>query len=831
MDKMDFASLSKAEILRKLNSSEEGLSSSETVRRLEIYGQNLLKKNSTSIFKIFAKQFTSSLIYLLVVASGFSFLLKDYSDGILILSILLINALLGFFQEYHSEKAIEKLEKLINHQILVKRDGENTLVEEKLIVPGDIVTVKEGDIVPADIVVLSSDDLSLNESQLSGESVPIEKQDKSVLFAGSVVEKGEGVGIVYATGYKTELGKIASLSENTKKITQYEKSLHQFSSYLMRVTLFTLIIVFVAKLLIVGNFNNIPSLFLFIIALAITVIPEALPVIATVTLSRGALLLAKKHVIVKRLSSLEDLGNINLLCTDKTGTLTQNQMTISDLVSEYKLLFQKFAIATIEFDEKRKRMRNSYDSAFLSYIPEKIQKEAEKYKQIEDLAFDPDAKRRRVVIKDTTDNKHYLVVVGSTHTLLTISTTDKKNGYLKEIQADGLKGIRTLAISYKEINYDEDFDALKHEKDLLFLGFVKLIDPLRPEAARTIELAEKLGIQIKILTGDNKEVAQFVGQEVGLIKKGGKIYTGNDLEVMSEEEFKSAINSSEIFAEITPQQKYDIIKTLKENYVVGYQGDGINDAPSLKLADVGIAVNTATDVAKDSSEIILLRKDLYVIIEGIRYGRAIFVNINKYIKYTMVGNFGNFFALAGLYLISFDLPLLAIQLLLTSLITDLPHIFIYSDNVDLNQLKKPQAFNIRSLMFISIILGTLTTLFEFIFFAFVKSQSPSSAQTSLFLFLTFIQLIVIFSIRNNNYFWRGKRPSFLLALGTLVVFILSIGLTYLPFFAKLFSFTILPIQVFVFVILITGVYFISLDFMKVWYYELLQLKTGASKFI
>src|SRR5258708_9174774 len=340
MKKQDIIHVSYKEVLTELNTTTDGLSSDEAKKRLQKYGENSLMRETNSALKIFVKQFKSSLVYLLGLAALLSFFLRDLSDGIVITIVLLINTLLGFIQEYRSEKAIEKLSKLISKQSLVVRSGTTELIDEKLLTVGDIVILREGDIVPADIKLLHDDDFSVNESQLTGESLPVVKRtnatnDMSLVFAGSIIEKGDARGIVYAIGNNTQLGSIASLSQTTKKITQYEKQLQSFSGFLMRMIFFTLVLVFGAKLIITHDLTHLTDLLLFIIALSITVIPEALPVIATVTLSQGALRLAKKHVIVKRLSSIEDLGNVNVLCTDKTGTLTQNKLRIKQVISHH----------------------------------------------------------------------------------------------------------------------------------------------------------------------------------------------------------------------------------------------------------------------------------------------------------------------------------------------------------------------------------------------------------------------------------------------------------------------------------------------------------------
>jgi Mg2+-importing ATPase len=825
LTKTDIENQTTEELISKLQSSADGLTDLEASSRLVSFGPNILKNEAKiTVLKLIASQFKSALIYMLVLASTLAFLLRDFSDGFIILAILIINTGLGFYQEYRSQNAVAKLQKLVSKEALVKRDGKESLIVEHLIVPGDVVILREGDVVPADIKLIHSSDLSVNESQLTGESAPVLKSNSgpgSLVFAGSIVERGEAEGIVYATAKNTEIGKIAHLSSTTTRITQYEKSLSAFSSFLVKVTFLTLSIVFVLKLIITHDVSHITALGLFIVALAITVVPEALPVIVTVTLSTGAMRLTKRHVIAKTLTAVEDLGNITLLCSDKTGTLTENRQTVKNLIADDVLLFQKLAIASLEsLDEKRKKFQSSFDKAFLDYVPADIQKQVQGYERLQELPFDPSARRRRVVYRDT--KKTYLVEVGSVETLLAISKETKKDKYLKIIQEDGKNGLRHLGIAYKEIAYTnkDDFDIMKHEKDLKFVGFVALEDPLRPTAKHTIVLAEKLGVAIKILSGDSKEVTEYVAREVGLISSKQTVYTGDDLETMSDREFSRAVQDNNAFARLNPEQKYRIIEVLKLNNVVGYQGDGINDAPALKLADVAIAVNNATDVAQDSADILLLRSDLGVIVNGISYGRSIFSNINKYIRFTMVSNFGNFFAISALYLISgANLPLLPIQLVLTSLLTDLPCITIATDNVNPAELVLPSKFNVHSLMFISMFLGSITALFEIMYYAVIKNQPTGVAQTGLYLFLTLVALIVIFSIRNKDHFWRAPKLSKAMVLSFGLVTIISVVTIYIDLTKRLFSFSALPIEILAITLAITIFYVFVLDTVKTWFYR------------
>jgi Mg2+-importing ATPase len=384
------------------------------------------------------------------------------------------------------------------------------------------------------------------------------------------------------------------------------------------------------------------------------------------------------------------------------------------------------------------------------------------------------------------------------------------------VASDGKQGLRDLALAYRELPTSGPIDIPQEEQQLTFLGVVTLADPLRPTAKQTIERAESLGVAVKILSGDSREVAAYIGNQIGL---GGDVYTGEELANMPPEELQRVVNSCNVFARVSPAQKYTIIEALKREHVVGYQGDGINDAPALKLADVALAVDTATDVAKESADIVLLNQDLGVIINGIQQGRIIFLNIDKYLKYTLVGNFGNFFALAILYLLSLNLPLLPVQLLLSSLITDVPLITIASDRVDSKEATSPEKYNTRSLILISMVLGVPTSLFELLYFALVSSRPLPFVQTSMFLFLTLLQFIVIISIRNRDYFWRGVRPSTLLASAIALAVAISFALPYIPATARLFSFTPLPLQELAIVVGLALVYLVVLDVIKVWYYR------------
>ena len=708
MEKAVAAVTAPANLLKQLDSSESGLTAQQVADRRREYGENALTREHATALRVLARQFQSSLVYFLVVAAVLSFATKDVSDGAIITSILLINAVLGFSQEYRSERAVEKLALLISDKVLVRRGAAAVLVDMVDLVPGDIVILKEGDVVPADIKLIDAADAEVDESQLTGESVRVAKAvqatdatggDTSLLFTGSTVENGELTGVIYATANDTALGKIAALSTSIRKVTQYEQSLRAFSGLLMKIVGGSLAVTVLIKIALNGGFHHITELLIFVVALAVAVVPEALPVIATLTLSRGALKLAKEKVVVKRLSSLEDLGNVTLLCTDKTGTLTEGKATITRLVSSDDDLFEAFASASIDPDSKgREGTQTAFDAAFDRYVPDDVKQQAKAYSIADEVPFHPDDRRRRVLLAKQGTDTRFLVVIGSPETLLDIAACSTKQQYIDEIAAEGRQGMRHLAIAYRQLAPSDTGDIRSLERNLSFLGFVTLSDPLREGIPATIATARQIGVAVKILTGDSVEVAAYVGRQVGLLAGDSKVCSGDDVSRMSSGDLAEIARTASVFARVSPQQKYALVEALKHHDVVGYQGDGINDAPSLKLADVGIAVDSATDVAKANADIILLDKDLSVIINAIRYGRVTFANINKYIKYTMVGNFGNFMALTVLYLLATNLPLLPRQLLLVSLLTDLPLVAIATDSVDAADLERPDKYSASAVL-------------------------------------------------------------------------------------------------------------------------------------
>lgn len=801
-----------------------GLNTKQIEYRRQVNGSNTFKKDRVSALKMFLGQFINPLSFILIAASALAIFMGEISDAAVIMTIVVVNSILGFIQEYRSERAVEKLSELIKKKVLVVRNNQQYFIDVSDLVPDDIVILRGGDVVPADIKIVECNNLFINESQLTGESMPIGKHSNSndeqskLLFSGSVVERGYCKGVVYAIGNDTKLGQIAYLSRNTKKQTPYQKSLSEFSISLLRMIAGTIVLMLSGKLISINSANEVADVVLFTIALAMTVVPEALPMITTINLSNGAMNLSKKNVIVKRLSAIEDLGRINILCTDKTGTLTEDHLSVKKIYSDDKALFQRFAYASIEnLHVKNNSKYSSFDTAFIEYIPSKIKKQVKDWSQLVSVPFDPTAKRRRMVINDPDQNKTYLVVVGAPDELIKISSDKSYRKYIDSLNKVDESGFRQLALAYKEIDVTNLKDILDDEYDLTFVGFVELYDPLRSTSKSTVDMAQNLGIQVKILTGDSIQTATNVGQRIGLLKDGERVYSGEELELLSKKDFEKVIRDNSVFAKVTPEQKYKIIKNLKKDNIVGYQGDGINDAPSLKLADVSVAVHNATDVAKDSSDIILLDDNLEVVIKGVKYGRSIFVNINKYIKHAMIGNIGNFFSLAIFYvLFAVDLPMLPIQLLIANIIQDMPLMAVFSDSVDDEEIQRPQkASQVKSIMKTSISLGIFTAIYYLVALFIIGTSATPTTQTILFLFFNFTQLLIILSVRNKNSLFSGQKPSRLLIISIVSFIVLSVMMTQISAIASLMGFVALPISTLIYITIGSIFFILLLDITKI----------------
>ncbi len=821
------------EIFKALNSQESGLSEEEATNRLKIYNFNEVKTKETRGIDIFLRQFKSPFFYLLFIASLIAFLIGEKINGLMIVFFVFINVFLGFFQEFRAERAVSLLRKYLPSKARVLRKGIEKTIDKKFLVPGDIVLLEAGNIVPADLRILKVENFLIDESVLTGESVPVSKlpqpslketneifEVKNIVFSGTSVISGEAEGIVISTGKNTVLGEITKLISGITRESAYEKNLLKFSRLILKIVAVTIIFVFLANLIIKGT-SNFFDFLIFSIALVVSIVPEALPLVVTFALSHGALKLAKEKVVVKRLSAIEDLGDIEILCTDKTGTLTENKLELERIFAKNKdkcLLYGLLSSSYIK--EEIESSLNPFDSAIFKKAPSHIRQSLKNFKEIFQIPFDPFRLRNSVLLRAENEKKT-LIVKGAPEMILKLSSSFEGNLTReiieKEIKREGEEGKRILAIAFKEFE-GNDFSE-SDEKDLIFLGYFSFKDPLKETAREAVQLAKRLGIQIKIVTGDSREVAGAIAKEIGLIKDPQKVILGETLDSYSEGDFEKKCEEFSVFARVSPQTKYKIVKTLSLKYAVGFLGEGVNDAPALKAAHLSIAVDKACDVAREVSDIILLKKDLKVIINGIKQGRNIFSNINKYIKCTISSNFGNFYSIAAISLFIPFLPMLPVQILLVNLLSDFPLISVASDKVDVEELKKPKLYQINKFISLIILLALVSTVFDFIFFGIFHKVEPSLLQTLWFIESILTEIVLIFSVRTFHFFAKAKMPSIPLIIISFFTFLITILLPFTDFGKATFHFVSPPISFLLIVLSLIISYFIVSELVKLAYFK------------
>ena len=834
----EFTQKEKEEIFEIFKSRETGLTDKEAENLQKVYGLNEIKVKEVGAWDILIRQFKSAFFYLLFIAGIIALFFGEKINGILIFIFAFINAFLGFFQEFRAQRAISILKEYLSNEVEVLREGKENFIDKKFLVPGDIVLLDSGDIVLADLRIFESKNFLVDESTLTGESQPIakiseplEKESKEIFgakniaFSGTSVISGKAKGIVIGTGKNTEFGKIAKLTAETAKPSIYEKELADFSKVILKTVLFTILAVFLASFLIKKEIPK-SDFAIFCLALIVGIVPEALPVIVGSALSRGALRLARKKVVMERLSAIEDLGNMEILCTDKTGTLTENKLKIEEVISVDKERCLNFAFLASEFLEKRK-LRNPFDIAIFQKTKKEERLILKKYKLLFEIPFDPKRKMNSVLIEGENKNK-ILILRGAPEEILErcleIEGNLNKEEIEKNLKKEGEEGKRILAIAYKF--FDKEEYSEEDERNLKFLGYITFLDPLKKTAKATLELAKKLGVQIKILTGDAPEVAGKVANDVRLIDDPKKVILGKDLDSLSENEFEKKCEEFRVFARIAPETKLKIIKSLQKKYEVGFMGEGINDAPALKIAHVAIAVKGAADVSKEASDILLLENDLRTVIEGIREGRNIFANINKYIKCTLSSNFGNFYSVATMSLILPFLPILPAQILLVNLLSDFPLISLAGDSVDVEELRKPKMYRLNQIFPLIIFLALISSIFDFIFLGIFYQKNEGLIQTLWFLMSIFTEISLIFSIRTQKFFLRAKIPSSLLISLSIFATILTLILPFTNFGKNFFQFVSpsLPFLLTIFSLILA--YLFANEIVKQIYYSHLRKRPG-----
>lgn len=823
------------DVLGELKTSVVGLSKNEAVERLKIYGTNEIKERRSGLFGIFLRQFKSPFFYLLFIASLVAFLIGGKIDGWVILIFVFINVSLGFFQEARAEKAVSLLKKYIPPIVKVLRNGAEENIDKKFLVPGDAILLKAGDIIPADLRALEVENFLIDESVLTGESAPVPKdaealeqeteeifQAKNIFFAGTSVISGKAKGVVIGTSKNTVFGGITKLVSGIARESAYEKEVFEFSKIILRTVVITITVIFLLLLAIRGAATFFEIL-IFSVALIVSIIPEALPVVITFAFSQGAMKLAKEKVVVRRLSAVEDLGNIEILCVDKTGTLTQNKLRLKKIFGKNKEKNLLYALLTSECD-KEKISFNPFNSALYESAPQSIRHSLNKFKKIQEIPFDFHRLIDSVLVENE-EGKLILISKGAPEAILERSSRFEEelsiSEFLEKIKKEGKEGKKVLAVAFKELNgrkFSED-----DEKDMTFLGYFSFEDPIKETAEEAMMTAKKLGVRIKMLTGDSKEVAGFVAKEFNLIKNADEVILGENLRQLSEEDFFETCENFSVFARISPEIKLKIIKALQKKYSVGFLGEGINDTPALKAADVGIVVREAADVPRQAADIVLLEKSLEAIIDGIKNGRNIFSNINKYIKCVLASNFGNFYSIAVISLFVNFLPMLPVQILLGNLLSDFPLIAITTDSVDVEELRRPKSYQLKHFIKLIIYLALISTIFDFIFFGIfygiLYRNQPPILQSLWFIESILTELALIFIIRTRHFFLKAKKPSWILTALVLADAVFIVALPFAGFGKRFFHFVAPPISAMLIVFLLVSSYFVISEMVKLSYFR------------
>ena len=831
-----FWSTTLQEQLDGLTTTTEGLNKEKAAQRLKRYGANRLNnKQETGNFQLFIAQFKSSIILILLFATSLSFYLHDRVDAIIILTIIFISGSLGFWQEKSAANAIKELLAIVQITVCTLRNNIATEIATEKIIPGDVILLKAGDVIPADCLLIESDNLFIDEALLTGESYPVEKLPSvlpvetalsnrtNALWMGTHVQSGTAKALVMATGLTTEFGKLSQRIKLKSPETEFERGVRRFGYLLMEVTLTLVILIFAVNVYLA---KPVVDSFLFAMALAVGLTPQLLPAIISVNLAHGARLMAKHKVIVKQLASIENFGSMNVLCSDKTGTLTEGIVHLSGTIDLSGCANEKVA--------RYAYLNSIYETGFKNPIDEAIRQyrtfDLEGTEKLAETPYDFYRKRLSLLIND--QGNTILISKGALTNILSIcNSAELSDGTLIDIKEArqeidqryedfSREGFRTLGIAYKPLPEQTQLNKAD-ENDLCFLGFLVFFDPPKAGCNETIKQLSELGVTLKIITGDNRLVASTVAKQLGLTER--EILTGPEIREMSDLALINQVPSVDLYAEIEPNQKERIILALKKaGFVVGYMGDGINDVSALHAADVGISVDSAADVAKETAQIVLLEKDLRVLVDGVKEGRMTFANTLKYVFMATSSNFGNMFSMAGASLFLPFLPLLPKQILLTNLLTDFPEMTIASDNVDTEMVAQPQRWDIKFIRKFMITFGIVSSIFDYMTFGLllILEVSPEQFRTAWFLESVVSAASIVFVVRSRHAFFKS-RPGKYLTTATLSIVAISITLPYTPI-AAIIGFVPLPLSLVALLLGIVLLYLASAEIAKHFFYQLIK---------
>jgi Mg2+-importing ATPase len=784
------------------------------------------------------------LVLLLMALGVLSYLTGDLRATVVIFVMVVLGVVLRFFQEMRADHAAEKLQAMVSNTATLVRGGKEEEVSLKMLVPGDVIRLAAGDMVPADARVLSAKDLFLNQAALTGEALPVEKKAvqasadiqnplelPNICFLGSNVESGSASAVVIHTGNRTYFGSLAARIVGQRQLTSFDKGINKFTWLMIR-----FIAVMVPAVFLINGLSkhNWLEAFLFAMAVAVGLTPEMLPMIVTVNLSKGALAMARKKVIVKRLNAIQNFGAMDVLCTDKTGTLTQGKIVLEKHLDVHGNPSEKVLHYGYLNSYHHTGLKNLLDEAILYHeeLREHL-KADEKYRKIDEIPFDFVRRRMSVVVEDET-GLNTLICKGAVEEVLGLCTRVEIKGEVIEVLpehdakrrqlADDLnsQGFRVIALAYKQMPgaSDEPVYSIKDESDLILLGFLAFLDPPKDTAIEALKRLHGLNVDVKVLTGDNEIVTAYICKEVGMPVE--HLLLGSQIETMSETELAEAAGATSVFARLAPAHKEHIIRALQsKGHVLGFMGDGINDAPALKAADVGISVDSAVDIAKESSDIILLENSLLVLEQGVLEGRRVFGNIVKYIKMAASSNFGNMFSVVGASAFLPFLPMLPIQVLTNNLLYDFSQTTIPTDQVDADWLTKPRQWTIGKILRFILFIGPISSIFDYVTFfmmlyVFNCWNNPALFHTGWFVESLFTQTLIIHVIRTNKIPFIESRASWPLILTSVVIVAVGAWLTVSPL-ANTLGFVPLPLRYWLFLTIMMLGYAILTQVVKTWF--------------
>ncbi|MGH7203091.1 MAG: magnesium-translocating P-type ATPase [Candidatus Levyibacteriota bacterium] len=805
------------EVLADLQTSPAGLTDTEALQRIKRYGLNTIHITKSNIFALFFRQLTGNpLLLILMAAVVVSFLLGQTVSSYYIFGIIIVSVFLGFWNEYSAEKTVENLTKRITPTSIVLRNGEKKEILVSHITIGDIVIVAQGSIIPADMRFLETNNLAINESALTGEAKTVYKnatvQHENLGYMGTSVENGSGKGVITQIGRQTEFGKIAKSATFVKPATEFQNGLNRFGNLILKV-----IVVFTVAIFLINAFVGHPILqsLLFSLAIAVGMTPELLPVIVTVSLSHGAGKLAKKHVVVKQLLSLENLGNMDVLCTDKTGTLTEGQITVVNYLNTQGKKDQKVlqdALICNAAIINAKPHGNGIDVALWNHaLEEKMN--IPTISKLHEEPFDYNRKAMYTVLRR--EKEISLIAKGAPESIIPFCHTIKKKEALqKELLEARKHGYRVICLATRAMTQKDKY-SWDDVHQLQFIGYITFLDIPKKSAREALEKLKNLNVLTKVITGDNEIVTKKICEEVGM--DASKLITGPQMEKLTPQQLKSLVNTTTIFARVSPLQKLQVIQALQANgHTVGYLGDGINDLPALHNAEVGISVNTAVDVAKNTASVVLLRKGLDVIADGIIEGRRTFNNTIKYILMSTSSNFGNMFSASGASFFLTFLPMTPVQILLTNTLYDVSQLTLPSDNVDAESLVKPRHWNIQFIKDYMLFFGPLSSIYDYLMFSlmiFVFHARGALFQTGWFIESLATEILVVFVIRTARTPFFKSKPSNWLTFTSIAIVLIGICLPFSPLASSL-GFVAPPPFYFVILIALTVTYLLLVEVIK-----------------